>query len=293
MTAAANTALAVTALKKKKGGKEILRGVDLKIAEGEIVGLAGRNGAGKSSLMKCVTGLWDYREGEIVLFGKDRRRERAACMKELGALVEYPALFPDETLLSDLRTFASLSGGKLSRELIALLGMEEALTRKYSALSSGMKQKGCLLAVLLRAPRLLVLDEPTSMLDPESAASLRTAVRELRERTGLTVLISSHDLAELETLCDRTLLMDEGKIVGEVAHTGSPARLYRMRFATAARAEELEGLLAGKKASSSGTELTVLWTAEEFRAACMRLALDFIDLRVGGELEYRFLGEDR
>ncbi len=179
-----SAALTVRSLAKRKGGKEILRGVNFTIEEGEIVGLAGKNGAGKSSLLKCISGLWDYREGEIVLFGKDRRRERRACMRELGALIEYPALFPDETLLANLQTFAALTGGKISSDLVSLLGMEEALPRKVSALSSGMRQKGCLLAVLLKSPRLLLLDEPTSMLDPESAASLRSAVRELRERGG-------------------------------------------------------------------------------------------------------------
>ncbi len=105
----------------------------------------------------------------------------------------------------------------------------------------------------------------------------------------MTVLISGHDLAGLEALCDRALLLSDGQIAGEVALSGSPKRLYRLRFSARARAEEVAAIFSGDGAVCSGTEVSVLWSAEEFRAALLKHSLDFTDLRVGGELEYRFL----
>lgn len=206
-------ALEVSELGKKIKRKQILNDINITIGYGETLGLIGANGAGKTSVIKCVTRLWHKDKGSIKICGHDLSRNFVSCMKECAAIVEYPKLFPNLTLLQNINYFSSFYKNKdteYTKKLLNLLGLDEAKARNIKTYSSGMQQKACLLIVLLRRPKMLLLDEPTSMLDPKSAAEIRQFLMVLKNN-GVSMLISSHNLHEVEKLCDKVFVIDEGK----------------------------------------------------------------------------------
>jgi len=206
----------------RRGAGEVtaLRDVDLTIHEGEIFGLVGRNGQGKTTLVKSIAALLLPTFGTIRVFGRDIGREDRAVKREIGLVTSdersfYWRLSGRQNLLF----FARLNGmdgaaakGRID-ELFAMFDLEELAHRPFHEYSNGNKQRLALARALLNDPSLLLLDEPTRSLDPIAAAELR---REIRERIGSsgrkTVLITSHNLAEVEELCGRVAILSRGEI---------------------------------------------------------------------------------
>ena len=207
-----NAIIEIRNLSKKIGKKQILKDVSFSVDKGETVGLLGRNGAGKTSILKCITGLWLYDGGDIFVCGKNVKK--SDNRSEIAALIGYPSLFPNMTLQENIDYFGILSLKEYvvrAKELTDILNLSDVINKKVGTFSSGMKQKACLLVALMQNPEILILDEPTSMLDPISGFEIREFIKNIK-KSGISILISSHNIAELEGLCERAVVVDNGQI---------------------------------------------------------------------------------
>jgi ABC-2 type transport system ATP-binding protein len=219
-------ALVVRSLRKRYGAKEALRGVDLDVAEGELVGLLGPNGAGKSTLVKIACGLVRPTEGEAAVCGAPAgTRQARIALGYLAELFRFPGwMSADEVLELHQRLSGSAGGAGERRELLTLVGLAAAAAVRVEAMSKGMQQRLGIAQALVGRPRLLLLDEPTSALDPAGRRAVRGLLEELRGR-GIGVLLNSHLLTEVELVCDRVAILSHG----EVVVAGTPAELAGSR----------------------------------------------------------------
>jgi ABC-2 type transport system ATP-binding protein len=221
-----SAALAVSGLVKRYGAVEALSGVDLEVGEGELVGLLGPNGAGKSTLVKIACGLVRPTTGRAEVCGvRAGSRAARAAMGYLAELFRFPGWMDADELLRLHQRLAGSEGGERERgELLELVGLLDARSRAVEAMSKGMQQRLGIAQALVGSPRLLLLDEPTSALDPVGRRTVRTLLEELKRR-GVSVLLNSHLLSEIELVCDRVVILLGGKVVA----AGSPAELARPR----------------------------------------------------------------
>jgi ABC-2 type transport system ATP-binding protein len=245
-------ALAVTGLTKRYGRTQALRGVDLTVGQGELVGLLGPNGAGKSTLVKIACGLVRPSGGTAAICGAPAGT--AAARRALGYLAEmfrFPGWASADELLALHQRLAGSDGGTAERaELLELVGLAEARERRIETMSKGMQQRLGIAQALVGSPALLLLDEPTSALDPAGRRTVRELLEELRRR-GVAVLLNTHLLSEVEQVCDRVAIIDRGLLVA----AGRPDELSRpggvevvtadgvQTFATASR-EDVPAIVA-------------------------------------------------
>jgi ABC-2 type transport system ATP-binding protein len=220
------SALAVHGLRKRYGSVDALRGVDLEVAEGELVGLLGPNGAGKSTLVKILVGLVRASGGSAEVAGV--RAGSSAAREALGYLAElfrFPGWYTaDEVLELHQRLAGSTGGAAERRRLLELVALEEAADRRVEGMSKGMQQRLGIAQALVGEPRVLMLDEPTSALDPVGRRIVRELLERLRDR-GTSVLLNSHLLSEVELVCDRVAILRAGEVVA----AGAPHELARSR----------------------------------------------------------------
>ena len=220
------SALSARGLEKRYGSTTALAGVDVDVAEGELVGLLGPNGAGKSTLVKIACGLVRPTRGEAEVCGA--KAGSRASLRQLGYLAElfrFPGWYSADELIALHQRLSGSTGGEAERsELLELVGLAEARDRRVEAMSKGMQQRLGIAQALVGAPPLLLLDEPTSALDPAGRRTVRLLLEELRGR-GTSVLLNSHLLSEIELVCDRVVILHRGAVVAE----GSPAELSRAR----------------------------------------------------------------
>jgi ABC-2 type transport system ATP-binding protein len=209
-------------LVKNYGSTVALAGVDIEVGESEIVGLLGPNGAGKSTLVKIACGLVGPTSGTVEVCGAAAGSTTARS--SLGYLAELfrfqPWLRAHEVLLLH-QQLARSTGGEVERnELLALVGLADAADKRVDAMSKGMQQRLGIAQALIGSPRLLMLDEPTSALDPAGRRAVRVILEQIRDR-GISVLLNSHLLGEVEYVCDRVVIL----LAGEVIAHGSPGDL--------------------------------------------------------------------
>jgi ABC-2 type transport system ATP-binding protein len=219
-------ALAVSGLAKRYGSVEALRGVDLEVEEGELVGLLGPNGAGKSTLTKVACGLVRPSAGAATVCGAPAGSAPArAALGYLAELFRFPGWYSaDEVLELHQRLAGSTGGAEERTRLLDLVALRDARTRRVEAMSKGMQQRLGVAQALVGGPRLLLLDEPTSALDPVGRRTVRGLLEELRGK-GVGVLVNSHLLSEIELVCDRVVILLDGRVVA----AGTPAELARAR----------------------------------------------------------------
>jgi ABC-2 type transport system ATP-binding protein len=219
-------ALDVRGLAKRYGAVEALRGVDLTVGEGELVGLLGPNGAGKSTLVKIACGLVRASNGTALVRGsRAGSREARRSLGYLAELFRFPGWYSADELLQLHQRLSGSAGGAAERhELLKLVELLDARDRRVEAMSKGMQQRLGIAQALIGSPPFLLLDEPTSALDPVGRRTVRRLLESLRER-GISVLLNSHLLSEIELVCDRVVILLDGRIVSE----GSPAELARPR----------------------------------------------------------------
>src|SRR3954449_3595961 len=203
-------------LAKRYGNVTALGGVDLEVGEGELVGLLGPNGAGKSTLVKIACGLVRASAGTAEVAGAPAGSAAArAALGYLAELFRFPGWYKADELLALHQRLAGSDGGEAERaELLELVGLTEARSRKVEDMSKGMQQRLGIAQSLVGNPRLLFLDEPTSALDPVGRRTVRGLLEELRRR-GVSVLLNTHLLSEVERVCDRIAIVNHGRLVRE------------------------------------------------------------------------------
>jgi ABC-2 type transport system ATP-binding protein len=220
------TALAVRNLEKRYGSVHALRGVDLDVGEGELFGLLGPNGAGKSTLVKIAVGLVRQTSGDAQVAGaRAGSRTARASLGYLAELFRFPGWYSANEVLELHQRLAGSTGGAAERgRLLELVALAEAADRRVDGMSKGMQQRLGIAQALVGEPRILLLDEPTSALDPVGRRTVRLLLEDLRNR-GVSVLLNSHLLSEVELVCDRVAIL----LAGEVVAAGTPAELSRPR----------------------------------------------------------------
>ena len=215
--------------------------VDLTVQTGDVYGYLGPNGAGKTTSLRMLLGLIRPTEGTAKLFGRDPLHGGARALEGVAGFVEEPRFYPYLTGRKNLELLAAFDGGEASSRVDDALETVELTDRakdRVGGYSHGMRQRLGIAAALLRDPRLLLLDEPTTGLDPPGMRDMRTLIGQLSER-GVTVLLSSHQLAEVEEMCNRVAIIRSGQIVyegvlAELKRTAGAG--YRLRSTDAARA---------------------------------------------------------
>ncbi len=268
------------------GPVEAVRGVDLDVAPGEIVGFLGPNGAGKTTTLRMLTTLLAPTAGTATVAGRDLRRDPAGVRRRIGYVAQGGGTDPSVPAGEELDLQARLYGvpDRAARiaELCARLDLAGLEARPAGALSGGQRRRLDIALGLVHRPPLLFLDEPTAGLDPQSRGDLWDHVRAMRDRDGTAVFLTTHYLDEADALCDRLLIIDRGRIVAE----GSPAELKRrvagdvvtLRLADPAAAGAARAALAGHPAvrEAAVTGPRVRLTVQDGEAALMGLvrALD-------------------
>lgn len=211
------TALETTGLGKTYGSAvTALSALDLSIPKGVCYGILGPNGAGKSTLLRMVLGLVKPSRGSYRLLGE--ANVDVAVLRRIGAMIEAPSLYPFLTARDMLHAAAKMSGFDEPGRIEAVLervNLTDAANRKAKTYSMGMRQRLALAAALLTRPELLILDEPTNGLDPAGIQEMRTLVRNLVDREGVTIILSSHLLDEVQKVCDRVAILNHGKLIAE------------------------------------------------------------------------------
>ena len=202
-------------LSKRYGDTLIVKGINLSVMEGTIYGFCGPNGAGKSTTLKMLLGLVRPTEGEISLFGKKMTaKNRMEILRQSGSLIESPSYYGHLTGRENLEILQGLL--KVPEEnvekVLKIVRLDGQGKKKVSAYSLGMKQRLGLAAALLNFPKLLILDEPTNGLDPAGIQEMRELIRSLPEKYGMTVIISSHLLSEIDQIVDDIGIIANGKL---------------------------------------------------------------------------------
>ena len=210
--------ICVDGLIKEYAGIKVVDGVSFSVNKGEIYGLLGRNGAGKTTIMKILLGLANPTSGKVSILGKDMSvNSEKKVLKKVGCIIENPGFYSNLTGTENLEIFAKLRGldqdsVKKALELVNLPYKDKKIFSKYSL---GMKQRLAIANAIMHNPEILVFDEPTNGLDPIGIAEVRELLKKLKE-SGISILISSHILSELENVADRISIIDFGKMIEEI-----------------------------------------------------------------------------
>ena len=203
----------------KKYKAYALKQFDMEICKGDIYGFIGRNGAGKTTLMRILTGRAVQSGGDICLFGESNPDKLYLQRRRVGAIIEGPAFYPGMTAednLEVIRLQYGIKEKKCIKELLKTVGLEDTGTKKAGNFSLGMKQRLGIAMALIGKPELLVLDEPVNGLDPEGILQLRELIKKLNKEQGITILISSHILSELDQLATCYGFIDKGRMKEQI-----------------------------------------------------------------------------
>lgn len=207
--------LEIKNVSKKIGKKLILDNLSLEVKEGEIFGFVGPNGAGKTTLIKTMLGLYKQDSGSINIGGFDVDKDFESAMKSIGAIIENPEMYGYLSGMDNLKLYANLKKDAKNniQELTKLVKLESRIDSKVRTYSLGMRQRLGIAQALLYEPKLLILDEPTNGLDPIGIKELRELLKRISKEKNMAVFISSHILSEIELICDRIAIIDNGKII--------------------------------------------------------------------------------
>ncbi len=220
-TQGSELAISVRRLRKRYGELTVLDGLDLDVRRGQVVALLGPNGAGKTTTVEILEGYRRPDGGEVRVLGLDPRRDGGALRPRVGVMLQQggimPAALPRELIRLHARLFAEPADPD---GLLELLGLTHAATRRYKLLSGGEKQRLALAMALVGRPELLMLDEPTAGMDPAAKAGVRALIGDLRA-AGRTILLTTHELADVERLADHVVVIDRGRLLA----AGTPAEL--------------------------------------------------------------------
>ena len=235
------------------GRDTVLDGIDLSVPHGSIYGFLGPNGAGKTTTLRLLLGLLVRQQGEITLFGERMERHRVGILRRIGSMIESPSFYEHLTARENLRLLQTVHRCPPQRidEVLSLVGLAGAGGKRTSQFSLGMKQRLGIAMALLHDPSLLILDEPTNGLDPNGIVEIRELLRRINRERGITLLISSHLLSEIEKLATHVGILHRGRLRFQgsiealkqqqhamravVLRTGDPAATLRVLDATGLR----------------------------------------------------------
>lgn len=248
--------LEVQGVSKAFAGKPALRDLSFSVREGEVFGLLGHNGAGKSTALGIILGMVAPDAGEARIAGVSVQRRRAQALRHAGAIFEAPSFYDYLSGWQNLRTLMSYSGGfeaEKAREVVEQVGLTARIGSKVATYSHGMRQRLALAQALLPEPRVLLLDEPTDGLDPEGIKWFRDFVLRLRAERGMTILFNSHLLSEVEQMCDRVAILRRGELVydGGLDGIADERMMLRIEAEPADRVREVIGALGGEFGTGS------------------------------------------
>ena len=205
-------------LTKCYGDTAAVQGVDIHVKKGEIYALLGRNGAGKTTIMKMLSGLSRITKGTVHMFGQPFEGNKKEFLGRIGVMIETPGFYPNLTATENLEILADLRGyvkRDAIKESLGKVGLPYKDKKLFSEFSLGMKQRLGIAAAIIHDPEVLILDEPVNGLDPIGVMETRNFIRELSQNYGKTILLSSHILSEIELLADRIGIIDKGILLEE------------------------------------------------------------------------------
>lgn len=208
--------LSVQGLRKVIGKKEIIKGINFELKEGEVFGFLGPNGSGKTTTIRMIVGLIRPTAGTISICGHDVQKEFTKAMINLGCIVENPELYSYLSGWENLEHFAVMLKGideARIQEVVKLVGLQARIHDKVKTYSLGMRQRLGIAQALLGRPKVLILDEPTNGLDPSGIREMREFIRFLAQEEKLSVFVSSHLLSEIQLMCDRVAIISKGEIL--------------------------------------------------------------------------------
>ena len=203
-------------LSKRFGKKLAVDNASFEVNSGDILGLIGPNGAGKSTLLKMIVGLIWPNSGSVNICGYDVYQQHRLAMANLGAIIEWPAFHDELTARTNLKILSGGQGKKYDQKLAQIaefIDIKGYLEQKVSTFSTGMKQRLGIALALLPDSKFIILDEPTNGLDPGGIIEIRSIIREYNRQFGTTILITSHMLGEIENICSKVVIINEGKII--------------------------------------------------------------------------------
>jgi ABC-2 type transport system ATP-binding protein len=203
-------------LTKKYRRRVVVDQLSLMVEAGDIFGFLGQNGAGKSTTIRMALGLVRPTSGHVRVLGYDMSRQPLRALKRVGAIIEAPAFYENFSGRQNLRMLAAMSGGAERQRIetvLEIVGLRERGGDPVRVYSHGMRQRLGIAQALLPNPELIILDEPTDGLDPQGLCETRALIRRLRDELGLTVMLSSHLLHEVEQICNRVAIIDEGRLL--------------------------------------------------------------------------------
>ncbi len=207
-------------LSKTIGGKNLVTDVSIHVKKGEIYGFLGANGAGKTTVMKMITNLWKPTAGMVVLFGNTLEPASYEVLKRMGSIIEFPTFYEHLTGRENLKLHCEYMGyynkGSME-EALEMLSLAEAADKPVKSYSLGMKQRLGIARSILCKPEFVILDEPTNGLDPAGMKQIRDLFRMLCTEYGMTFMISSHLLSEIESIADTVGVIHHGRIVNEIS----------------------------------------------------------------------------
>ncbi|ODG90447.1 bacitracin ABC transporter ATP-binding protein [Gottfriedia luciferensis] len=211
--------LELKSVNKTISNQRIIKDISFELYKGEVLGLLGPNGSGKTTTMRMIVGLMSITSGEIYIQGNSIKENFKESIKQIGAMIETPAFYPFYSGYKNLMYFARmLDGVSKDRvlEVIDLLGLSNAIHKKFSTYSLGMKQRLGIAQALLHNPSILILDEPTNGLDPAGVREIRDYLKRIAEVEQTAILLSSHLLSEIELICDRSIIIQNGQFVESI-----------------------------------------------------------------------------
>ena len=284
--------LAAEALGKRYGAVHALDGLSLSVPEGGVYGVLGPNGAGKSTLFRIWLGLVRPSSGAATVLGQS-----PGAPRRVGSMIETPRFHPFLTARDTLRILSVAGGVKATAAtidgLLDRVGLSEAASRKVRGFSVGMAQRLGVAAALLGEPKLVILDEPTSGMDPVGINEMRAFIRTLAERDGVTVVLASHQLAEVQKICDRVAILSHGRLAAEGRVAELTGAGERLRLAAA----PVEAVLAalGDRGERDGEAVLARIDRSEAPELIRQLVADGVEITearwVGADLEAVFMQE--
>ncbi len=203
---------------KKIGKKYILKKISFEVKKGEIVGFIGPNGAGKTTTIKLILGLQKITKGKVEINGYDIKKDFEKAIYRVGAIIENPDVYTYLTGYENLKIaqeyYKNIPNQRID-EVVKIVGLKDSIMNKVSKYSLGMRQRLGIAQAILHEPQLLILDEPTNGLDPEGIIEIRNLLKKLVFEENIGILISSHNLSEVENICDKVCIIKSGEIIDE------------------------------------------------------------------------------